>query len=140
MPKTRYFINKFPDFHAGVGDILTTINRNKMKEKAAEVASLCVAKFAKNHDNCDGGLYVGLGGLSYALWYMSTKRPFESERSHLLKEAKSLLEFNLNFAEKPKRHDENDQAAFLLGRGGLYVAAVLLYSSLGENVSLKNIP
>lgn len=105
-----------------------------MKQKCLQIKDLCLSKFWKKAENCDGGVYVGLAGLSYALWYASTKSVFENERIQLLNDAKILSDFHLTYAEKSR---ENDRGAFLLGRGGLYAVAALISSSIGDKVNLK---
>lgn len=100
MPGSRFFVNHLADFVAGSGESAAArLNsaRQHYKEKTLETASLCIQKFPATSSNVDGGLYVGIGGLAYALWYAASKKTVfdQKEREQLLKEARRLIDYNL---------------------------------------------
>ena len=99
--------------------------------RVRELADSCVANFVLNKRNADGRIYVGLGGLAYALWYVATRPKMVTHKQHLLAAAKKALEHQLDYLAKEHRQSKHDDCAFLLGNAGINATAFLLYSELG---------
>jgi len=125
----RYFTNKFQDYQ---GEEIT-IPREYLKDQSLNTVKLIIDKQKLSLGDCDGGLYVGVGGISFMLYYLSSKPGFVNERQELLDNGRKYIELALQYAEEPRmRRDPSMQTGLLLGNAGVYATAALLYSSLGQ--------
>lgn len=130
----RYFVNNLPDYTGG--DV--TPNKAQLKERTLELVETITKKWAKNHENCDGGLYVGLAGAVYMLHHLSQKPEFAGERDSLLKQASAYLKPALECANHTKtRGHKVDICAFLLGNAGVYAVAAVVHKTLGNMEECK---
>lgn len=106
--------------------------------KAKEILQKCVTKCPPTKSNCDGGIYVGIGGIAYALWYASTKPVFKNERLNFLNDARKLIEVHVEFADNRLNRHPEEASAFLLGNAGVYATAALIYDALGDASMTEN--
>ncbi|XP_047502916.1 lanC-like protein 3 [Penaeus chinensis] len=133
LPK-RYFLNNFPDYNGGS----VTPDKSDLKAKTLQLTQTISGKWAKIHQNCDGGLYVGLAGAVYMLHRLSKIPDFASERNYLLKEAVAYLKPTLDCANYTKSQGNKvDIAAFLLGNAGAYAVGAVLYNALDNAEECK---
>ena len=61
----RYFANKLKDFTVGQS---AEIPVAALQERVNSIIARITQNIAADNQNCDGGLYVGIAGISYALW------------------------------------------------------------------------
>ena len=123
----RYFANELADFFPGNRVI---IDQELWKQKVYQVTKSIASHFAPTFDNCDGGLYVGCAGVAYMYYYLAQSPKLGDFRQEFLTKARNYVDVSLSYAMS-KRH-RDPPAAFLLGSGGAYAVASLLYSAIGE--------
>lgn len=121
---TRYFPNNLPDF--GRGEVPP---KQQIEKWCWEIVSCISAKQTKLSSDCDGGLYVGIAGVSYMYYYLSTLPPFAAKREELLLSAENYLNPALSYIEKSSK---KDKVGFLLGGSGVYAVAALIMADLGK--------
>ena len=124
----RYFINEMPDFNPTKR---VQIDVNHWKDVALTMADRVNKKMPPSLSNCDGGLYVGCAGVAYMFYYMAQSEAFADKKEEFLTEAKSYIDVSLKYADGRDRCS-TEQVSFLLGRGGVYAVAALIYQALGE--------
>lgn len=124
MPKTRFFVNKMPDYIAGEE---IDINRSTWHEQI--IALIKVIKEAAKTASSDGGFYVGTAGIAYMLCYASSYEPFYENKREFLQMAKALFDRDLKIAEKNKS-SKADEVSFILGPSGLYALGAILGNAL----------
>ncbi|KFD50875.1 hypothetical protein M514_08188 [Trichuris suis] len=119
----RYFANPFPDCEQP--EEASELNeKSRFMRKTAELKRTCVSRFPTTKSNCDGGLYVGVAGLGYSLWYAAQKSPFQAHRSEWLEDAKRLVSAHLKAITPPTAR--RDKVSFLLGNAGVELVSALL--------------
>ena len=83
--------------------------------------------------HCDGGLYVGCGGVAYMFDYIANSELFadnKSVREELLTHARTYAEVSLSYASGKANRDP--PASFLLGSAGIFAVSSLVYSDIGD--------
>lgn len=126
LPK-RYFPNDYSDYHGG------QVILYDWKPRIKEFVKIITTRQSLTLRDCDGGLYVGLSGISYVFWYLAHSPHFTNERVEFLKHAQSLMQISLQHAQAPEvQFDPTMKAGFLLGNAGVYGVASALYAALGE--------
>lgn len=78
-------------------------------------------------DDCDGGLYVGLGGVGYMLWYASTKL----HNKDYLSTAQKFLTKNAAYYKSGGRLRPSESLGFLLGKPGIDAVLAVLSQEMG---------
>lgn len=135
MTKQRYFDNPL----VLSPELLDSIDIKDLKSvyasKALELAFHLIRKVDVSSKNCDGGVYVGLSGIAYALAYVSQRATFELHKSRLLKEALRINDFHLEFLRKQKKAP--DDAGFLLGNSGVHFTSALIKAFSGDKEGSK---
>ncbi|CAL1300919.1 unnamed protein product [Larinioides sclopetarius] len=127
MAAKRYFINKLADSVGAFVEI-----------PKADIKNLCL-KYVQHifgaqtvtPDDADGGLYVGLSGVSYMCYYLSQHPEFAEKKGELLERSEYYLQHALTDADAPK--NKSSRAAFLLGGCGAYAVAAALNKTLGKD-------
>lgn len=126
----RYFINSMSDYITGES---VRIQHQQIKQRCMDVVKHIFAKQGNSFRDCDGGLYVGVAGVSYMCYYLSQKQSFCEEKKMFLKNADEYLTTALANAEQSKfQSDKSMHFGFLLGNGGVYAIAALLFDDLGK--------
>ncbi|XP_023238201.1 lanC-like protein 3 [Centruroides sculpturatus] len=120
----RYFINNLPDYPGG-----EAIPKSQIEKWCWDVINCIASRQGKSPSDCDGGLYVGIAGVAYMNYYISTLPHFADRKNELLKSAESYLYPSLSYAEKSSRRDK---VGFLLGASGVYAVAALIMAELGR--------
>ncbi|XP_065317854.1 lanC-like protein 3 isoform X1 [Gordionus sp. m RMFG-2023] len=91
-------------------------------------------------NNADGGLYVGIGGVAYALYKILSLNKSNPKILSLNEDEKQLyadnmlnyIKVSLQNLEKDKKHD----VAFILGNAGINAVGSIIYSFLACNAQL----
>ena len=130
----RYFQNKLKDFLPG--HQTAQIPTAALQERVKTNTSLICQNLAPDQRNCDGGLYVGIAGISYALWYASNSGHFEGDKHELLLRAKQYLDV-ADVYEQQQQHKMMRQS-FLLGTAGVCCIGALVNGSLGDAAKSEN--
>jgi len=126
LPK-RYFPNDYSDYHG------TQVILYDWKPRIKEFVKIITTQQSLTLRDCDGGLYVGLSGISYVFWYLAHSPHFTQERVEFLKHAQSLMQIALQHAQAPEvQFDPTMKAGFLLGNAGVYAVASALYAAVGD--------
>ena len=132
--RKRYFTNHLQDFDSQLTkEAIQSNYRSDIIQEIDNVVGLIVSRVKADPRSEDGGLYVGLSGVAYGLFYAS-------QSSHLTAEVRELccttagkyLEASLEFCRKKSETRHCTGAAFLLGHLGVYVLAAVYYARTGD--------
>lgn len=129
MPK-RWFLNKIPDYSGGTVEI----PKDEIKRRALDRVSIIKArqKLSSKKD-CDGGIYVGVGGVAYMFWKLATLPSFVNERADLLENAQKYISPALSYAKTVESGgDLASKVGFLVGNTGVYATAALIAHAQGS--------
>lgn len=130
----RYFVNKLNDFDGS--DI--KISSALLKKHCMEYIQKIFKQQTTTHDDCDGGLYVGLAGIAYMCYYASQSPDYQDHKSEFLGKGLDYLKHALAYVERPSiARNVSMQASFLLGTGGVYVAAAALLDAADKKTECK---
>ncbi|XP_059059084.1 lanC-like protein 3 [Achroia grisella] len=119
----RHFPNPYEDYKPGADlaikkeEIINLINEhvNNIRRRLQPIRT-----------NVDGGLYVGITGVSFMFYYLS--------KNSLLSELKrNYLEKSLEYIKPALEVSAGDKTSFLLGDAGTYALATVLYKELGND-------
>ncbi|KAF8795918.1 hypothetical protein HNY73_000365 [Argiope bruennichi] len=137
MAAKRYFINKLSD---SVG-ALVEIPKADIKNLCLKYVQHIFGAQTVTDADADGGLYVGLSGVSYMCYCLSQHPEFAEKKDEFLDRSEYYLKYDLAETCKPK--SSSLSAAFLLGSCGVYAVAAALNKTLGKEKEstffLKNI-
>jgi hypothetical protein len=122
VPK-RYFVNTLPDYPID-SNLFTEQN---WKSKIHDTVKVIADRQKPTVKAADGGLYVGIAGISYMFYHMSLSPTFVEEKSKLLGKGLEYIEPALEYAQRHK----TDKSAFLLGNAGIYAVAAALFHAVG---------
>ncbi|GBN01374.1 LanC-like protein 3 [Araneus ventricosus] len=126
MAAKRYFTNKLAD---SVGAFVE-IPKADIKNLCLKYVQYIFGAQTVTPDDADGGLYVGLSGVSYMCYYLSQHPEFAEKKAELLERSECYLQHALTDADAPK--NKSSRAAFLLGGCGAYAVAASLNKTLGK--------
>lgn len=134
MP-SRYFHNNLPHIKYEQVDLLGTRRRclSIIDELLKQQNNPCQRSLS-----CDGGLYVGLGGLAYMLYHVAKLAEFENVRSHYLQIADQYIRIQASYDFS--NSDKNVKASFFLGKVGTLAVAAALANRLGKNCNSLQMP
>ncbi|XP_055927362.1 lanC-like protein 3 isoform X2 [Argiope bruennichi] len=126
MAGRRYFVNNMADSAGKYFEI--------PKE---DIKTLCYSYLQRVFDeqtltseDADGGIYIGLAGVSYMCYYLAEHPEFAELRDDLLERSQYYLQYALTVAETPNLI--TSRAAFLFGGCGTYALAAAVYRALGK--------
>ncbi|KAG8197839.1 hypothetical protein JTE90_020116 [Oedothorax gibbosus] len=123
---SRYFINNLKDF---APDQSIKIPIDAIKNQCLKYMQQISDQQTLSTKDCDGSLYVGLAGVSYAFYHLSQNPEFVKDRQDLLSKSWHYLQPALSHAEKGRNRRDS---AFLLGSGGVYATAAAVMKALGR--------
>lgn len=131
----RYFVNKLSDFVGPSLDIPTDIIKTKCLNYVRQIFSLQTV----TSNDCDGGLYVGLAGVSYMCYYLSQHPAFSENRQEFLDKSVRYLDPALAYINHPQvKADRSNATAFLLGSCGAHAVAAVVTNALGKHEESRN--
>ena len=130
MPK-RYFENPFPDL--GPGQEIQ-IDHQLWKKRIQDLISAIIANDSSPNRRVDGGVYVGLSGVAYMMWYVSDKIP----ELNCLETAKKFAQIHYKFCQENDSKDLGSKLAFLLGNTGVYAVNAVIANSAGDYQASKS--
>lgn len=123
----RFFLNTYDDYKPGEP---LTIEREEVIAQMHDHINNIIKRLHPSRRNVDGGLYVGITGISYMFYYLS-KNP-------LLSENKSLyLKNGIDYLKPALEVSAGDKTSFLLGDAGTYALATVLFKEMGDENSAE---
>ncbi|CAH0724248.1 unnamed protein product, partial [Brenthis ino] len=125
----RFFPNPYEDYKPGAG---VALNKDEIIEQINSHINNITKRLQPSHKNVDGGLYVGVTGVSYMFYYLS--------RNTLLSENKSTyIEKALEYLAPALEVSAGDKTSFLLGDAGTYALATVLKKEFGDEHFAENL-
>lgn len=126
MASKRFFKNKLND---SVGAFVE-IPKADIKNLCMNYVQYIFSQQTVTADDCDGGLYVGLSGISYMCYYLSQQEQFTEKKQEFLEKSLYYMIYALEDANHPR--NRHTQTAFILGGCGSYAVAAALMNALGK--------
>ncbi|XP_030030233.2 lanC-like protein 3 [Manduca sexta] len=117
----RYFPNPYDDFKPGASGLEKEAIMAQLNEHLVNITK----RLQPNRKNIDGGLYVGITGVSFMFYYLS--------KNSVLSDNKALfLEKAMDYLKPALETSAGDKTSFLLGDAGTYAIATVLKKDLGD--------
>lgn len=130
----RYFINKLCDFAGQSLDI----PKESLKNNCMVYLQQIFHRQTHSSKDCDGGLYVGLAGVSYMCYYLAQHPEFSEQRQELLVKSQQGLNPVLSFINSTRfKAGRSDATAFLLGSPGVHAVAACVMKAMGNDDKSK---
>nr|XP_026491888.1 lanC-like protein 3 [Vanessa tameamea] len=117
----RYFPNPYDDYKLGE----VPLHKDEIISQINDILSNITKRLQPAHKNVEGGLYVGVTGVSFMFYYLS-KNPLLSEKRT------SYLEKALEYLAPALETSAGDKTSFLLGDAGTYALATALKKEIGD--------
>lgn len=131
----RYFVNKLCDFAGQSIDI----PKDSLKARCMNYLQQIFGRQTITAEDCDGGLYVGLTGISYMCYYLSQHPEFSENKQEFLVQSVKYLEPALSYVNHPRvRADKSNVTAFLLGTCGTHAVAAAVMKAIGKENESKD--
>lgn len=125
----RYFVNKLCDFI----DSSVDIPKDMLKTLCLNYTQQIFNRQTVTFEDCNGGLYVGLAGVSYMCYYLAQHPAFSENRPEFLDKCEKFLTPALSYIEHPRvKADKSNLTSFLLGSSGTYAVAAAVMKVLGK--------
>eukprot|EP00092_Neocalanus_flemingeri_P068272 GFUD01083399.1.p1 GENE.GFUD01083399.1~~GFUD01083399.1.p1 ORF type:complete len:317 (+),score=51.26 GFUD01083399.1:57-1007(+) len=124
MPK-RYFENPFSDLTHGQE---IHIDHALWKTRIKELIEAIIKNEKSSSRRVDGGLYVGMSGIAYMMWYVSVKLP----ELKCMETAKKFGQIHFKFCQDEAPKDLGSKLGFLLGNTGVYAVNAVIANSMGD--------
>lgn len=118
----RYFPNPYNDYKPGEA---STVDRDAVLNEINEYINNIIKRLQATRRNVDGGLYVGITGVSFMFLYISKNPLLSGNKS-------DYLQKSLEYLKPAIESSTGDQTSFLLGDAGTYALATVLYKELGS--------
>ncbi|XP_050352642.1 lanC-like protein 3 homolog [Nymphalis io] len=117
----RYFPNPYEDYKPG--EVL--LNKDEIINQINEILSNITKRLQPTHKNVEGGLYVGITGVSFTFYYLSKNQLLSEKRN-------SYIEKALEYLAPALVTSVGDKTSFLLGDAGTYALATALKKEIGD--------
>ncbi|OWR46890.1 putative Lancl1 protein [Danaus plexippus plexippus] len=118
----RYFPNPYDDYKSGIN---LNIDKDEVLSQINEHIKNITKRIQPNRKNVEGGLYVGITGISYMFYYLS--------RNPLLSEMKSeYIAKGLDYLAPALETSAGDKTSYLLGDAGTFALATVLKKEMGD--------
>lgn len=130
--RMRFFENKMPD--CGY-DQEVQIPVDQIRARIVAVIEALRQNVVASPQACDGGVYVGIAGIAYALLYVAQSKQIPEKESEYLELAEQYINVALDYEEK--KQSPEMRSAFLLGSAGVFAVAALLYRALGKEEKVQ---
>ncbi|XP_033097827.1 lanC-like protein 3 [Anneissia japonica] len=127
--KPRYFQNHLADYNGQ--DIANT---QSLHEYIKILAQKILSSLQASDSNCNGGIYVGVGGVAYALADVVEKCVVLDKKTTLIG-AKHYLDAALQYEQR--QSGAGLKVGFLLGTAGVFTAAAQYHSVAGNEADVK---
>lgn len=124
----RFFVNLMDDYPGG--EVL--IPKDVLQERLRSTLNNILTNQARVLTDCDGGLYVGLSGIAYMLYYLSTVPELAAKKQEYLKYSLGYMEVALQYSLQIGQKDPATAVGFLLGNAGVFATGAVLMNALGN--------
>ncbi|CAH0401173.1 unnamed protein product [Chilo suppressalis] len=118
----RFFQNPYEDFKPGA---VFAIGKDEVIARLNEHVQIITKRLQPSRKNVDGGLYVGITGISY-MFHNLSKNPLLSEYK------REYLEKASHYLKPALETTAGDKTSFLLGDAGTYALATVLMKEMGD--------
>ena len=125
----RFFPNPYEDYKPGAG---VALNKDEIIEQINDQVNNIIKRLQPNHKNVDGGLYVGITGVSYMFYYLSKNSLLSANKTAYIEKAVEYLTPALEVSA-------GDKTSFLLGDAGTYALATVLKREIGDEQFAENL-
>ena len=137
MPSSKRFfkntLSPFDSQHLATEDDILNRYKPGLVKEIEKVVELLRSNVKPHPRQEDGGLYVGLSGISYSLFYTSQCLLLSPEiRQSCLTLAGKLLEASLEYCAKTSEERRKTGVAFFLGHLGVYAYAAVYFHTIGQ--------
>lgn len=126
---TRFIVNKLDDYTNQ--DIANEISGQK--KELMEIVREIASKQSASESAAEGGLYVGLAGISYMALHLSRISQLQEEKSNFILFGLQYLAPALKHADRCK-DSTKERSSFLLGNAGVYAVAAVLYKAAKDKI------
>ncbi|KAJ8717700.1 hypothetical protein PYW07_005630 [Mythimna separata] len=123
----RFFVNGYEDHKPGEP---LTLDKEEVTAQINDHINNITKRLSPSRKNVDGGLYVGVTGVSYMFYYLSKNPVLSENKSMYLKQA-------LDYLKPALEVSAGDKTSFLLGDAGTYSLATVLYKETGNESSAE---
>ncbi|CAH2242304.1 jg25218 [Pararge aegeria aegeria] len=118
----RFFPNPYEDYKKGASLVL---DKNLIISQINEHTKNITKRLLPQRKNVDGGLYVGITGVSYMFYYLSKNPLLSSNKS-------SYIEKAVEYLTPAIETSAGDKTSFLLGDAGTHALAAVLKREIGD--------
>lgn len=122
----RYFKNNFPDFADGQ---TLQVPRDAIQAQILAIKDKIVQECHLDRRSCNGGVYLGVSGVAYALTRLLTKAPYNNDRK-LIEFTRQCIQISLDYEASSQRREV--KPSLLVGTGGVLIAAAQFHKQMGE--------
>lgn len=127
LKMVRFFPNPYDDYKPGIPLI---VDKDMLTGQIVEHTKNITKRLQPSRKNVDGGLYVGITGISYMFYYLS-KNPLLSENKA------TFLQKGIEYLKPALETSAGDKTSFLLGDAGTYALATVLFKEVGDETSAE---
>ncbi|KAJ2948575.1 hypothetical protein O0L34_g7828 [Tuta absoluta] len=120
----RFFQNPYEDFKPNTSKT-AVFDKTETSRQIDEYVKNITNRLAPSVDHVDGGLYVGVTGISYMFYYLA-KNPVLSDNKTL------YLQKATEYLKPAMETSAGDKTSFLLGDAGTYALATAIFKELGD--------
>ncbi|CAB3257246.1 unnamed protein product [Arctia plantaginis] len=119
----RFFPNPYDDYKPG-SDVV--VDKDAVVAQINEYVGSITKRLQPTQKNVDGGLYVGITGVSFMFLYLAKNPTLSSQKAFYLQKGFEYL--------KPATETSiGDKTSFLLGEAGTYAISTVLNKELGSD-------
>lgn len=122
LKMVRFFPNPYEDYKHGAN---LPVDKNGIISQINEHTQNIAKRLQPHRKNVDGGLYVGIAGVSYMFYYLA-KNPLLSENKT------QYIEKAVEYLTPALETSAGDRTSFLLGDAGTHALAMVLKRELGD--------
>ncbi|CAK1550721.1 unnamed protein product [Leptosia nina] len=119
----RFFPNPYEDYQPGS----TLIKQDTVIKNIEEHVAVITKRLQPSQRSVDGGLYVGVTGVSY-MFYCLAKNPILSDKKSY------FIEKSLEYLQPALECSAGDKTSFLLGDAGTYALATVIRKEAGNDL------
>lgn len=129
LKMVRYFPNPYDDYKSGG---VLELNKDQIIGQVNEIIGNITKRLQPTQKNVEGGLYVGVSGVSFMFYYLS-KNPLLSENKG------TYIEKAIEYLSPALETSAGEKTSFLLGDAGTFALAAVLMKEVGNNQFAENV-
>lgn len=133
MATLRYFPNNLPDFENDDIDL----NQEKLVNSVRGMTYKIGKEFPATDKNAENGLYLGTTGVAFMFYRLSKIAALRTTKLEYLNSALEYIQPALHVATKSENQTQ-DLPSFLLGNGGIYVVAAVIFNAMKDMKNFNN--